>query len=474
MLLFSTKLNVNSKLTADEFVRLVIEWNNTSKYPENIIPGLEWNGTRNLSVSHENLRMDIVELVRKSIIAARYEKRTEDGTIWTTGYILNLSAGQICIQLERSYMENALINDQSFSTPHFITMLINGGFLDTDNGIPVLRTPIRVGAESAEFMNRVLYGGEPYRLPIVYVSKTWTNKLPVSPTELAYRLKGVAHIIVADNAVSRRIGNGHRRAETGGDIGIYILNDIRRHKTYRLREYRGHIDMLLDRIVDRVIRYEGIKEIDPLYTWNGVHRELLNERIASLHEERKKAEEARHRDKLDQDELTAMYEEEITALQDQVDDLTNVNTSLELECHGLRSKITGKKSLPLLYFGREADLYPGEVKDLILRCLTEARKEVRDRSRRADVLDDIVAANEYAGESERLEKLAKTLLNGYKTMSGSTRQGIRELGFDISEDGTHYKLTYHGDKRYMSVLAKTGSDHREGKNAAQEIVKLVY
>ncbi len=34
MLLFSTKLKVNDKLTADAFVQLIIELNNTSKYEE--------------------------------------------------------------------------------------------------------------------------------------------------------------------------------------------------------------------------------------------------------------------------------------------------------------------------------------------------------------------------------------------------------------------------------------------------------
>ena len=78
----------------------------TGKYAENIIPDLEWNGERQINVQHDNLKLDIIELADKNIIAARYEKRTEDGTVWNTDYVLNLAEKKICIRLDRTYMEN--------------------------------------------------------------------------------------------------------------------------------------------------------------------------------------------------------------------------------------------------------------------------------------------------------------------------------------------------------------------------------
>ena len=44
MLLFSTILDINEKLTREALMELVTEWNRTSDYQENIIPGLKWNG----------------------------------------------------------------------------------------------------------------------------------------------------------------------------------------------------------------------------------------------------------------------------------------------------------------------------------------------------------------------------------------------------------------------------------------------
>ena len=48
MLLFSTMLSITDKLTPDRFIELVIDWNNESKYQENIIPDIVWNGEHNI------------------------------------------------------------------------------------------------------------------------------------------------------------------------------------------------------------------------------------------------------------------------------------------------------------------------------------------------------------------------------------------------------------------------------------------
>lgn len=59
----------------------------------------------------------------------------------------------------------------------------------------------------------------------------------------------------------------------------------------------------------------------------------------------------------------------------------------------------------------------------------------------------------------------------YKTLSASIRQQLLELGFEITEEGKHYRLIYYGDGRYKTTIAKTGSDWREGKNIASVILK---
>ena len=58
-------------------------------------------------------------------------------------------------------------------------------------------------------------------------------------------------------------------------------------------------------------------------------------------------------------------------------------------------------------------------------------------------------------------------------MSGKLRQELKDLGFEITEDGKHYKLTYYNDERYTIIFGKTPSDVRSGKNNAQTVIKMV-
>ena len=48
------------------------------------------------------------------------------------------------------------------------------------------------------------------------------------------------------------------------------------------------------------------------------------------------------------------------------------------------------------------------------------------------------------------------------------------MGFRISNGGKHYKLVYQGDDRYTYTLPSSGSDHRGGLNAANDIGRLMF
>jgi hypothetical protein len=59
-------------------------------------------------------------------------------------------------------------------------------------------------------------------------------------------------------------------------------------------------------------------------------------------------------------------------------------------------------------------------------------------------------------------------------MDAKTRSALAKLGFDISEDGKHYKAVFQGDGRYTFSISKTSSDHRAGKNTASDINKKLF
>lgn len=97
----------------------------------------------------------------------------------------------------------------------------------------------------------------------------------------------------------------------------------------------------------------------------------------------------------------------------------------------------------------------------------------RKDHKKSRVLEDILENNPYYHLSDERKQRIKALFKGYKNLTGAMRQELLSLGFEISEAGKHYKITYHGDSRYMVTLGKTPSDNRSGSNNAALISKTM-
>lgn len=109
---------------------------------------------------------------------------------------MNFAEMKMSIRLDRSYSEQIQGIDADFSTPHFITLLIRDGYLADDGALPVLREPMYLEEDQIGIVADVINREASYKLPIVYISKTFDNDDPVNVEILAGRLKGVAHVLV--------------------------------------------------------------------------------------------------------------------------------------------------------------------------------------------------------------------------------------------------------------------------------------
>ena len=502
MLLFSTLLDINDTLTKDAFIKLVIEWNQGSPHANNVIPGIEWNGQRNIRYGQEGLWLDIEEYRNQNIIAVRYEKKEEDGAIWDTDYVMNFNTMKMAVRLDRSYTADALDADPKFSTPHFITLLIDRGYIKDDQQLAVQRSATVIDETNVELLTDVINGNVRYSLPVVYVSKTYYDEDPVNVSFLASRLKGVAHVMVEKgNWLNQTIRNKcDGKNEYYGAVGIYYPTRALGHRKYLYRSAVGYDSFLLERVFRAVIQYSNAQLMDTLFTWQGVNNALLRDRLISQREERLAAEEAQRAaeaaatkllDTLDEEErrirkqalddarseantLLDSFDADMQKLQDQVAALTRENEALQAENQGLKAKLDSTDSVPVLLMGDEFEFYPGEIKDLLLSTLTEALKGIQPKSRRSDVIRDIIRNNDYQKLSVAKAEELKRILKNYDGMSAKTRSALKALGFEITEDGKHYKVSYYGDGRYQTVYAKTPSDGRSGKNNAQQTINMAF
>lgn len=471
MLLYSTTLRINDTLTRDGFIQLVIQWNQSSPHEDNVIPNINWNGEHNIRFENESLWLDIEEYRNKNIIAVRFEKRVEDGAIWDTDYIMNFDSMKMTIQLDRGYTEDAQMEDLQFSTPHFISMLIDGGYLTDDNGIPVLRQAISITEDNLSLITDVINGQSHYRLPIVYVTKTAYNHDPVSIGWLCSKLKGAAHVLLqADKQTNWSIRSAcNENNEYFGGVGIYFPNG--KHRRFLYRSYIGSDNILLEKVTRSVFQYMNAQKKPLLSTWQGVINSLLTDKYDSQKAERAEAERARQVAESEVEYYIGAFDEDNEKLRQQIEELTRANTSLQLENQGLREKLSGIDEIPILFLGDEEEFYQGEIKEMILDAIAEKLKNLGQKTRRWVVLNDVLQNNDYQEVSDERERIVKALFKDYKTLSGSMRQQLLELGFEVTEEGKHYRLTYYGDGRYKTTIAKTGSDWREGKNIASVIIK---
>ena len=167
----------------------------------------------------------------------RHEKITKDGVAWDSDFIMNYREKRIAVQLDRTYSEDALVIDGAFSTPHFITLLIGKGFVRDDADLPVLRTPVYVTDGDLDLCRRAFAEDRPYKLPIVFVSKTLQNEDPLSTAWLASRLKGAAHVLVEESVERcREIRRRFFRAEMPyGAVRIFYPSETVGKKKFFFR-----------------------------------------------------------------------------------------------------------------------------------------------------------------------------------------------------------------------------------------------
>ena len=516
MLLYSTLLPVRESLTRERFVRLVIEWNRGSSHAENVIPGLAWDGVSyNVRFEGERVWLQIEEYRDGNIIAVRFEKEEDDGVIWDTDYVMNFDERQISVRLDRSYREDALSGEETFSVPVFIELLIRGGYAEEDGGLAVESVPLEIDEENLSLAADVINGAAPYRLPVVYVSKSFDGEDAVDVVDMAKRLKGVAHVLVQEDARTgpelMQMTDG--RNEYDGAVGIYFPNPAVEHRKYLRHDFPGSRERMTEMVVRTVQRYSLVQRMDGLYTWSGVNNAILLAKYSSKREELAAAESARQasesearqsaqqaeesrqeaeqsREEAEQsrraaDEsrqdvkehrmLLAYADDENAGLRQDIESLTKQIESLRREVEGLRGRLEGMSEKPLLYYGGEEDFFAGEIREFALMALVNERARTEAGTRKAEVLGDLIRGNGgLQGLAKKRSEELKSILRGYSRMTDKIERGLKALGFTVTKDGGHYKLRYHNDGRYTGTLAATPSDHRTWENTAGDIIRKMF
>ena len=504
MLLFSTVLRIDpGKMRKQDFFDLINEWNNTNtKYAGNRIPDLNWQGETNFKCGSDDLWLAAEYYEKESTYAVRYQKYQDNGAVWDTDYVMNFRNMKMSVRLERSYTQDAMPTSKDFSSPYFIKHLIDKEYLKKDNDLPLLRTPIMVEDSVVDILGKIITGKTHYKYPVVYVSKNPKNDDKLDVSKLAWKLMGVAHVLVENDYSQNSIIRSacENMNEYNGSIGIYYPNQTFEHKKLVYNLSGGQDPKLFESVLSEISQYSNSMAIDPKMTWQGVNNALLLDRsitqsqtIQNIEEALRKNEEAKkaldesisEESKRRAEETVRTEREELNALlemaaqeeeerNEKIKELTQKIQDLEAENAMIFHGALKTEGYPIIVAGKESEKFVGEIKDLLLFTLERAAKKLPENNRRRDVIEDIIESNDYQRISEKNIELIRTKLIGYRNMDSATRQFLESLGFKVEQGKGHYECSYYGDPRYTKTMSSTASAGNTGKAASREIIRMLY
>jgi hypothetical protein len=248
----------------------------------------------------------------------------------------------------------------------------------------------------------------------------------------------------------------------GGAVGIYWPDGAGRRAFFIGKQFESPTelqDAVLDEIRLALVNRRPLARV----TWAAVQERTSQQRLEDL----KKSGSAAINDYI------ANFDRELSAARQDLADAEREIGRLNSDLRRYQSKAASQAGISLQGIP-EQDLFEGEILSVIRDALHDAKSRVQPDGRRQHILDALVAANPPTGQAEAYKSALKDLLRDYRSMETKTRDALEEMGFNITEEGKHFKLTYQGDERYVFTLAKTGSDYRGGLNAASDIGKRLF
>ena len=302
------------------------------------------------------------------------------------------------------------------------------------------------------------------RLPVVYVSATFEGDHNVDTTALALRLLGMAHVVVEPNrAFSSRLRIEVQAQNVyGGTIGIYWPDGGGRRSFFIGPQFESRKD-LEDAIFEEVRRALTNRRPLARLTWAAVQERVSKGALVRLKEQGASA----------VDDYAHEFDKELAAKDEQLRDAEHEIARIHAELRRFEDQRPFGSGASL-EAGGEQDFYPGEIPGIVREALSEALGRQVEGGRRHHVLSAVLEKIPANTEAAEKREQIKALLRGYRRMDAKTRTVLVKLGFDITEEGKHYKLLYQGDERYTFTLPKSGSDHRGGMNAASEISRRLF
>lgn len=461
---------LNNTTSSEDVFKECINWILDSPYTafaQEDLAKLNTNEDFSLSKKQEYLEYSHSETQEIFISSLRYRKSTEIAE-WTTEVSTRVENNQHWINVVASIVTNTASKESpEIKKPLIIIRLISRFGGGDDNNVPISINPIILDENNkgTEIAEAVINANNSCKLPIVYISSNNNDRHTVIPERLARALSGMAHVIVEPNrdfSYSLR-KNVASRNVYGGVVGVYWPKGsgvtLFRRESQEIKEFEKNIFDTIREALSTLISPQKCSWEEVIHVKNRIA-------IQNLKKEGANASEA--------NEVISLYDIELAEKTEHIQALNREIERLNVLVRVLEAKTPVQGGI-VIDTGDEEDYFSEEILAITLHALKDhAQKSVRSKSRREHIITAILNNNNTEDRHEQKIKSLKEALRDYREMSKKVKGTLEELGFSVSADGKHWKVTYQEDERYTYILPKTGSDHRGGLNAAADISNIVY
>lgn len=409
-----------------------------------------------------------VILTRSGVSAIREQYVSRSGVSWCVDYILEEDETQNYF-ISQTYSEKTEIIEkmkESSVKPTFVKIIQDLDYCDYDYDLHVSGTAYIASKDDIKLVEDIFTGKKSYQMPIVFVSRNKRSTLcSLDVEKLAKTLWGIAHVVVESssddfNELAEKYGN---EFPSDGKVCLFG-SDGKRSIIVPLKKYTK--ETFRTRVFDFTCKRMISLLSDEKYSWGAIKSQKL------LDVQEKVSEENKEMEKMYTDELTRS-ELVISQLQDEIKELKG----RLLHYENGRKVVANEERGNVFLSCDEVEFYEGEIKDCILKVLEKEKNSLDDDSntvlyRKYHILSSLLKNNDFSGNSDDFEKSLKSVFKKQGKTNHRGRSLLKELGFSVLK-GSHDKLIYNDDPRYVFTMGNTPSDGRASKNAASIAIKTL-
>lgn len=415
MITYSTVLQTTTELTRESFLRNILASAGTVQL-NRVLAEPPATGIKKLFSKDSRRTMVIATDKERATTAIKIEKAEAAGYTLLWEYVLDEKVHTISIQtFIKNYIDEAVLPDKSHQTvPKSLYRMIDAGLITGDNLLPISPEPRPLNREYIQILNSILSGTTSSTLPIICITPSIFGRYPVSVDKVAKQLTGLSHVLVLENRKefhNSEVGRLNLTSCRGSILVLYpnkqdfseikfttakkgqrfsqLLHAVLSYNTTHLLTGVSSFDQIHDTILEeQAIRSE--KACREAQITQRITELKHNQLLQHLDEETKRLNEAAMEKALNEaEEIVGAYEEDIDGLRNDLYEKTLFLQGLEVENQRLRSHLDQGK-IPVIYLGQEKEFYLGEIQDLLLSTLEDALEDVPEKSRKRDVIIDIL------------------------------------------------------------------------------------